>query len=143
MTRRKRIDTLRLLVKGNGLIAGSTKSQTIEGELRRLDAVQRRRNADGWLLSVLHTTRVLDTTLAVLIKAKGWPTTKFSLGSYLVELDKRSVLTSREQSSYQRRIVKKRNKYMHEAGAMPHGLESDRILTDMQECLEQVLRRIG
>lgn len=79
MTRRKRIDTLRLLVKGNGLIAGSSKSQDIEAEFKRLDTVQRKRNADGWLLSVLHTTRVLDTTLAVLIKAKGWSMTKFSL----------------------------------------------------------------
>lgn len=142
MTRRKRIDTLRLLVKGNRLIAGSTRSQAIEAEFKRLETVQRRRNVDGWLLSVLHTTRALDTTLSVLIAEKHWPIVKFGLGAYLVELDKRQILTSREQLSYQTRIVKKRNKYMHEAGAIPHGLESDRILTDMQECLEQVLRKI-
>ena len=47
-----------------------------------------------------------------------------------------------EKAGYETGIVKKRNKYMHEAGAMPDQLEADRILSEMHACLTVVLSRL-
>jgi hypothetical protein len=140
MTYKKRVETLRVLVGGNQALAGSARLSAIYGEFNLLAGSRRNQSSSGWLLCVLHTTRALDTSLAELLKAKNWQVQSHSIGAYLTELQKRSVLTHSERSLYQAQVGDKRNKYMHEAGAMPQKLEADHILSHMHACLESVLR---
>jgi hypothetical protein len=97
---------------------------------------------NGWLLSVLHTTRTLDTVLSEIVVFKGWTANPPSLGSYLKALSGNGALWPHERTGYENSIVRKRNKYMHEAGAMPDQLEADRILNEMHACITVVLSRV-
>ena len=92
---------------------------------------------------MLHTTRALDTALAEIVDAKGWKTQKtISLGGYIFALASNGVLTSFERVEYQRDLANQRNRYMHEAGAMPNQLEVNAILAKMHSCMVAVLSRI-
>ncbi|MEV6060364.1 hypothetical protein AB0L62_10180 [Nocardia asteroides] len=138
----KRVDTMRVLVGGHASLNASSKLTAITGELRRIVAIERSGRKDAWLIKVLHTTRALDTTLSEVIAAKGWPTATPSLGPYLSALFKNGIITAAQRDSYQKTIVYKRNKYMHEAGAMPTKLEADSILSEMHACLVVILSRV-
>lgn len=142
MTYKKRIDTLRVLVGGNQILASSGKLNALYGEFNGISASRRRSGHGGWLLSVVHTTRALDTSLSEIIAGMNWSAAGHSLGGYLKVLEDRSVMEGSQRSRYQKVIVDKRNRYMHEAGAMPQEMEADRLLADMQECLESVVRRV-
>jgi hypothetical protein len=142
MPYKRRVDTLRVLVGGHAILTGSTRLTAITGEINRITQVGRLGNHNGWLLSVLHTTRALDTALSVLVMHKGWDNTARSLGQYLAALRQGGVLSPSEKSSFDTRLVHKRNKYMHEAGAMPDHLEADRVLNEMHACLATILGRI-
>jgi hypothetical protein len=139
---KKRVETLRILAGGHSILSASSKLQAIYGEFNRISTSRRRNTPDAWLLTVLHTTRALDTCLSELLSGKGWMTATKSLGAYLKELESRNVLTPRQRTAYQRSVVVKRNKYMHEAGATPSNLEADRVLTDMHQCFVDVIARI-
>jgi hypothetical protein len=139
MNSKKRVETLRVLAGGTAALAASSKITDIYGEFNRIIASSKRNTPDGWLLTVLHTTRALDTSLSEILLSKGWHPGKWSLGSYIVELQKRAILSPQQSAHYQKSLVKKRNMYMHQAGAMPHGLESERILTDMHACFVVVV----
>lgn len=128
---------------GSKHLKTSTRLSAIYGELNRLESANRLSSDRGWLLAVLHTTRTMDTTLSELLAAKGWKGPQsHSLGSYLHDLATNNALNAGERNHYQSVVVKKRNKYMHEAGAMPQKKEADLILSEMQTCLYLVFSRI-
>ena len=142
MLDRKRVNTLRILIDSHRTLTASPKLNLIVGELNRITASSRSPGGNGWLLAVLHTTRSLDTTLSEIVRFKGWPVTKPSLGSYLSVLLSNGVLKYPERQRYYTGIVKKRNIFMHEAGAMPTQIEADRILSEMHACVVLVLSRL-
>jgi len=133
---------MRIISGGHPLLSQSSKLSLIYGEFNKVRVCFRRKNSDGWLLGVLHTTRALDTCLSEILVAKNWVPKGKSLGGYLKELRDRSVLSSFERNLYQKDVVDKRNVYMHEAGATPSSIEADRILTDMHACFAVVTSRV-
>jgi hypothetical protein len=142
LTYKARVQTLRLLVDSNYILRASPKLNLIVGEMHRILSSERVPRNNGWLLAVLHTTRTLDTSLAEILIYKGWISTPQSLGKYLVHLSSHNILRAAEKNDYNDKIVKKRNKYMHEAGAMPTQIEANSILSEMHACLSIVLARI-
>ena len=143
MSYKKRVDTLRVIMSGSPYIQNSSRRNAIIGEVNRINGVSRAAKSNGWLLAVLHTTRALDTALAEIVDAKGWKTTKtVSLGGYIVALASNGILSPFERNEYQNDLVNKRNKYMHEAGAMPNQVEANAILGKMHACIVAVLARI-
>ena len=141
MSAKKRVETLRLLLGQNSSLNRSPKLVALYAELNRLQAVRSAKHDSRWLLSVLHTTRALDTSLSELLNAKGWSAGS-SLNDHLKVLASHHVLVSAEVQAFRKEIVYKRNKYMHEAGATPDQLEADRILREMESCLAVVISRM-
>jgi hypothetical protein len=142
MTYKARVDTLRLLVDGHYILRSSSKLSLITGEMNRIIASGNLPKHNGWLLSVLHTTRTLDTVLSEIVMFKGWTANPPSLGSYLKALSVNGIIWPHERTGYESSIVRKRNKYMHEAGAMPNQLEADGILSEMHACMTVILGRV-
>lgn len=129
-----------MLVSGHPSLIASPKLSDIVGEINRVSAATKVAKHNGWLLGVLHTTRVLDTTLRELLSYKHWLlSSDVSLGDYLKRLETHTVLTAAERISWRKSIVDKRNKYMHTAGAMPDQLENDAMLSEMEACITIVL----
>lgn len=141
MSYKKRIDTLRVLIDGHPLLKGSPHLTAITGEANRIVHAGRLGTDRGWLLSVLHTTRTLDTTMQELCSAKSW-VGKQSLGGYLKTIALNRPSLTRVCNGYQKTIVDPRNKYMHRAGTHPQHLEADRILSEMQSCVAVLLAQI-
>lgn len=141
MTVKKRVETLRLLVGQNSALSQSAKLAALYAELNRVLAVRTAKHDSRWLLSVLHTTRALDTSLSELLITKGWGAGS-NLNDHLKVLAAHHVLVSAEVMAYRKEIVYKRNWYMHEAGATPNQLEADRILREMEGCLAIVISRL-
>lgn len=141
MTAKKRIETLEVLIGQHSTLRASVKLAALYGELNRILAVRSAKHDSRWLLSVLHTTRALDTALSELLTAKGWGAGS-NLNDHLKVLATRTVLGSTEVQAFRKEIVYKRNKYMHEAGATPEPLEADRILREMETCLTIVISRV-
>lgn len=142
MTHKARVDTLRLLVDSHHILRSSSKLNLITGEMNRITNSSKVPRHNGWLLSVLHTTRTLDTVLSEIVVFKGWAANPPNLRSYLRALSLNGVILPHERTGYEHSIVRKRNKYMHEAGAMPDKLEADRILSEMHTCMTVVLSGI-
>jgi hypothetical protein len=142
MPYKKRVDTIRLIAANHGALKGSAKLNSIVAELNRINAAGRLSTHNGWLLAVLHTTRSLDTMLAEIIAHKAWAAGGNSLGAYLITLAKYGALTPKEQKGFQDNLVKVRNKYMHEADAMPHKLAANSLLNEMHTCIATVLKNV-
>lgn len=143
MSKKSRVETLRVMMASHAGMANSSRQTAIIGELNRIVAAARIPKHNGWLLTLLHATRTLDSTLNELIKYKGWHTyNENNLRSYLRLLSAHHVLTSAERQLYEREIVHRRNRYMHEAGAMPDRRESDKVVNEVHACLSQILRRL-
>jgi hypothetical protein len=143
MTHNKRIATLRVLVGSHYSLVNSRKRNNIVGELNRIVATNKLPKGNGALLAVLHTTRVLDTTLSEILAYKRWQTRGSAIGDYLIALRNSGCLTEAQREGFQKSIVKKRNTYMHEAGAMPSKLEADKILNEMHTCMSAVINNLG
>jgi hypothetical protein len=143
MPHKRRIDTLRVVVSGAPSLSSSPKRNLIVGEINRIIPVSRLSRQNGWLLTVLHTTRALDTILSEIIAAKRWPVGQNkNLRGYLLILYGQGVITNAEKDQYHKEIVKKRNAYMHEAGAMPNQLEADKIYNEMHACIAVITARV-
>jgi hypothetical protein len=144
MSRKRRIDTLRVLISSHQVLSHSTKLADITGELNRISASGRLPRRSGWLLAVLHTTRALDTTLSEVLVIKGWDPnrTSNSLGAHLSRLSNNAILTQTQRAHYQTKVVNERNKYMHEAGAIPSKIDADTILAEMDACITHVLGQV-
>jgi hypothetical protein len=144
MSRKKRIDTLRILISGHQALSNSIRLTDITGELNRISASGRLPRRSGWLLAVLHTTRALDTTLGEILFTKGWDPnrTSKSLGSHLTRLNRNAILTQAQRTHYQAKVVDERNKYMHQAGAIPSKIDADAILAEMDACITHVLGQV-
>jgi hypothetical protein len=75
----------------------------------------------------------------------GCPTPKQSLRAYLDTLTKHThpalgFLIAGEVQHFQKRIISKRNRYMHAAGTFPPSdAEITELLSDMDVCLTRVL----
>lgn len=142
MTSKKRVETIRILIGQHPALSASTKLAALYGELNRILDSERSKRDSSWLLSVLHTTRALDTTLSELLAAKNWTCAQPNLNEYLKVLTKQNVLSDKERGAFSKEIVHKRNKYMHEAGAFPAKPEADGILREMEACLTIVVSRV-
>lgn len=142
MSHKQRVKTLQILVSTHMALKNSACLTAITGELKRIPGAARIPKHNGWLLMVLHTTRALDTCLRELLNHRGWKQpTRYNLGAYLTVLSRHHLLTHAEHQRFKSKIVAKRNRYMHEAGAMPARHEADNIVNEMHACLTQVLRR--
>lgn len=141
MPYKKRVETLRILIGGHPTLVGSPRLGDIVKELNRLTA-SGRFPTRNWLLAVLHTTRALDTTLFEVVRIKGWANKSSSLGGYLHILYNNTILSWSEKKHYQIKVVDERNKYMHQAGAMPSKIDADGILAEMHACVVRVLGQI-
>ncbi len=141
MSKKSRVVTLQVLVSQHHALQGSAFLAAIIGELNRVIAADRVAKHNGWLLKVLYTTRALDTSLREIIACKGWDPSSDarSLSQYLKVLAGNSVVTPDQRNTYEKSLAHKRNKYMHEAGAMPDQLEAGQILNEMHACLSIVL----
>ena len=139
----KRIATLRVLVGSHRSLVHSSKRNNIVGELNRIIATNKLPKNSGELLAVLYATRALDTALSEILAYKRWSPKSPALGDFLIELRNKGCLTETQRDGYQKSIVKKRNKYMHEAGAMPDNLETDKILNEMYACMSAVIGSIS
>jgi hypothetical protein len=141
MSAKKRLDTIRVIASKNKALYTSARQAAILGEFNRIAVTERSGKHDGWLLTVLHTTKALDTSLSEVIKSKGWSAQSdlYSLGVYLKAFAQHSILTEKQRIDFQKPLVDKRNKYMHEAGATPDKLEADSILNEMHAYLILVL----
>lgn len=142
MSYKKRVDTLRVVMSGSPYIQNSSRRNAIISEVNRIHSTSRLAKHNGWLLAVLHTTRALDTALAEIVAARGLTPQVVSLGGYLVALVGGGIITPTERNEYQNDLVKKRNKYMHEAGAMPDQIEVNAVLSKMHACIVLILARI-
>jgi hypothetical protein len=137
-----RVETLRILISGHPALTASARLNDITNELRLIATSSRFPRRSGWLLAVLHTTRALDTTLSEVLAFRSWRSRSPTLGSYLVELRNRSVITTTERIHYQAAVVDRRNTYMHQAGTIPTRIEADSILAEMHACVAVVLNQI-
>jgi hypothetical protein len=150
---KSRVTTIQAILTGTP-VSNAPNYTVIRGELN--DVMSAKRIADvkrRQLLQVLHSTRALDSALSAFIGQR-WsslmppvpPNPRRSLGGYLVwlsthtETGRIARLPIASQSRYQRTIVDIRNRYMHEAGATPRNdAEIDRLLSEMQLCISQVV----
>jgi hypothetical protein len=138
-------DLLRVMAGQHKALNVSPKLAAILGEFNLIASAKHITDNNGWLLKLLHTTRALDTCLSEVIAYMGWNTQSSDpkgLGSYLLTLRKNGVLTEEQRIDYRRSLADKRNKYMHEAGAMPDKLEANSILNEMHSCLVVVLANV-
>jgi hypothetical protein len=141
----RRIRTLQALVAGS-VVAAAPDHNDIQSEfnevyqVRKVPQLARRR-----LLQVLHSSRALDTFLAVFINHHGINPNVSSLGGYLAALTNHTVnaisrLPNTDRSRYQTNIVVRRNHYMHRAGAFPnYDPEVLTLLADIETCITQVI----
>lgn len=140
MTWKRRADTMRALVRGSAI--GGTASCTVI--LEELNGVyhatklhdQKRKH----LLQVLHGCRALDGTLKELIFVMKIPHGGHTMGSYLKSLAAATKISHKEQHEYYNKIVKLRNRYMHEAGAFP---KSEADVTMLLSNIEASLARLS
>lgn len=135
---------MRIIISSHSALTGSTRLGDITSELNRIYVSGRLPRRSGWLLAVLHTTRALDTTLSEILLFKGWNPNGQSrnLGSHLHKLKDNAVLTQTQRRHYQTKVVDERNKYMHQAGAIPGKVEADAILAEMDACITHVLGQV-
>ncbi len=143
---RRRIATLQMLLKA-GCLSNEPERPNLVNEFEEVIRVNHleplRRRA---LFQVLFSSRALDTSLAVFLRNKGIaiPNQSRNLRGYLHLLLQHRThvgsITYAEYTGYQHRIVRPRNRYMHEAGASPAGsYEVMCLLNEMHSCLARVL----
>ena len=145
MPRSNRLSAIEALIAGS-VVASSPKSINIYHEI---DAVLRSNKVPGnrgALLHVLHTTRVLDTTLQEFLQQRAIPApVPPNLRAYLNKLTNHGAagvgtLPTSRRDHYKHSIVDKRNLYMHQADTFPSKVEADRLLAEMHACVAEVLR---
>jgi hypothetical protein len=153
---RSRIRTLQAVIAGVPCLNAHPKHAAIQQELADVHRVRRiRQAARRRLLEVLYGTRALDTTLAAFVghhgclpKPKGHKPASppKSLGGYLYALEQHQVvglsqLTKAQRHRFQTNIASTRNRYMHEAAAVPTSdIEVQVLLSEMEACLVAVSR---
>jgi hypothetical protein len=142
---KNRVDTIRLAVQSS--IIGSTSDWAAINkeflEVARLIRMQplNRRN----LLQILHMTRALDTTLKNLLIEKGVPLPAIpALDPYFKQLVNHSqsgfgTLPEGRRKFFKKRIINRRNSYMHQSGRFPSSREIEMLLSDMDACLSEIL----
>ncbi len=142
---RKRIDALKALIAASTIQAAD--KSTISAEFEEVQSCARVRNTPRrWLLQVLHSTRALDTALAVYILTHGGRDPRI-LGQALIYVRDNTGpngnnLPESWRSTYQTNIVNGRNRYMHQAGHFPgNSTEIATLLKWMERCLTHVLTR--
>ena len=94
MSRKGRVGLLRVLVSNHSAVKGSSRIGDISDEINRIATAGRFSPNSRWLLSVLHTTRAMDTTLSEVLIFKGWPSGGRSLGSYFYQLQINGILNT-------------------------------------------------
>jgi len=141
---RRRVSTLQAIVAGSP-VAGDPRALVVHGEFELVFECGRVHRLDRrWLLQIIHASRALDTTLTVFTALNG-RRGRSTLGQCLVWLQNqlapaRRRLPPRERRAFQNNIVRVRNRYMHEAGALPQDVaEVTDLLDEMGACLVRVL----
>ena len=143
---------MQAIVSGVPCLAAHPWQPAIQDEFNEVHLVRRvRRDARRRLLEVLHSTRALDTTLAVFVGHHNCHSPRHrnapnSLGGYLYALRDHSVpglqrIAEPHRANFQQQIVAIRNRYMHEAGSMPtNDTDIQSLLSEMHACLALVSR---
>jgi len=142
-TRAARLATIRALLVGRAFL-GPSEVDVLD-ELQQVVAVEKvpqvpRRH----LLQVLHSTRALDTSLAVFAQVANCQIRMQSLGGYLRALTEAGTNVNRlpiaSRDRYQQSIVNTRNRYAHQAGAFPASdAELAALLSEMEACISEVV----
>src|SRR5262249_11055859 len=140
---RRRIQTIQHLVRL--CFAGRPELPILVDELAevlRINSHQPLRRR--CLVQVLFSTRAVDTGLLTFLQVRGIPVGQRSIGGYLTQLASHHVpgvgrLSQVERQRYQSRIAAPRNRYLHQAGANPAGIQEVRtLLNEMYSCLARV-----
>lgn len=139
----KRIQTV------EALLVSTTSNWPNHGKLRRelraVESAMRLHGSRRGLITVLHTTRLLDSALReFLVSKKLSPPSQPSIGRFLVALTKHTGafghLPVSRRLHYQRTIVNPRNVYMHGADEYPSNYVASVILGEIHACLAEVFR---
>jgi hypothetical protein len=150
---KSRLDTIRVLLSGSREIGNAGPYSLILSELNSvMTASMISDDRKRRLLQILYSTRALDTVLITFIRERCefltvaiTPDPGKGMGDYLKWLERNNINgvakmpgTSRE--AFMRRIVDKRNRYMHQAGAFPRDdAEVAQLLSEMEACISQVV----
>ena len=115
----------------------------IESEHCIYNKVESRTKADDQrLYSVLHSTRMLDTSLKLFLDIHGCRH-GYSIGEYLNDLSKGNPGLLRFNGSlklrFKEQIANVRNKYMHSSNQFPRENEVNVLINTIRECLQAVL----
>ena len=138
----RKAEALSVLIAGSAKL-GPMERLAITNELREVTklkqlAPQDRRN----LFQLIHAVRACDSSMASIVQYHGASLTSPSMGSYLKAFRDISAIPFNEthRQYYQRRLVRRRNALMHEAGNYPSGRQEVVDLIDlMYACLSQAL----
>jgi hypothetical protein len=146
-----RVRTLQALASGTPSLAAHPRLPDIQAEFGEVYAVRKVRRADQRrLMEVLHSTRALDTALAVFVDHHGClpsngrkPT---GLGQYLYALRDHSVsglsrLAEGHRQRFNAAIARPRNRYLHQAATFPASdAETQVLLAEMAALVTVVIR---
>jgi len=140
-----RLMTLKALIAGSVACSVTPAFATISQELDALhDARNVRPRLRRSLLEIVHASRALESCLRVINQHYGCSQSARALGQYLVALRDHAHATlgklrEHHRSRFQQSIVRRRNRYLHEAGSYPTTQEVDHLLAETQDCLVTVL----
>ena len=136
----RRINTIKNLIQGSR-VGNNPRISAIIDDLNEVIHVstinpERRKR----LFKIIHMSRGFDSFLSEYSGERNR-----SLGHYLITISQQGRRTSTgtvlDVQFYQREIVDKRNRFMHEAGSYPAGeLEVNRIISEIDNCISIVVR---
>ncbi len=115
----------------------------IESENNIYDKVNQCAKADDQrLYRVLHSTRMLDTSLKLFLDIHRCRN-GYSIGEYLDDLSKRNKgllpLNGYLKQRFKEQIANVRNKYMHSSNQFPRENDVNALVNSIHECLQTVL----
>ena len=115
----------------------------IKSEHGVYNKVGRRTKADDQrLYRVLHSTRMLDTSLKLFLDIHGCRR-GYSIGEYLDDLSRGNAgllrLNGYLKQRFKEQIANVRNKYMHSSNQFPQECEVNALTSTIHECLQAVL----
>ena len=137
---------LQLISMCSGNADLSLRAQAVKEEFDRIDQVNGIVSSPQQQLlnKVLHSTRAMDTGMRTFLEINGVTPSGYSMGNYLTDLRRGRTgrftqLSGGLSDRIQEKVVDKRNKYMHAAGAFPSVSETAQIEADVVSYLQTIL----
>lgn len=141
-----RIDTITTLISSSIISRNGLARNIIIGEFQEIKRCKTvNPKSRKLILSVLHSTRALDSSLKEYCSSQGILLMRNhkranTLGQYLHQIKSSGKISDSKRRFYQKEIVDERNKYMHEAGLFPN--DDNKVFTlisHMHTCISDIL----